>query len=147
VDPLETYPGFSRLLVNDGEQRCEVDLAYDARIQVAESMEYGDVLSLDELAADKVLALFARAEARDFIDVAALLPRYGWPRLCGLAAEKDTGFPGIHRKRGAVTGSLTQKVPSGLGQCGCSKTAGPGSGGHLPGDSITQTRAHVRELR
>ncbi|MDQ3452722.1 MAG: nucleotidyl transferase AbiEii/AbiGii toxin family protein [Actinomycetota bacterium] len=92
VDPLETYPGFSRLLVNDGEQRCEVDLAYDARIQVAESMEYGDVLSLDELAADKVLALFARAEARDFIDVAALLPRYGWPRLCGLAAEKDTGF-------------------------------------------------------
>ena len=110
VDPLETYPGFSRLLVNDGEQRCEVDLAYDARIQVAESMEYGDVLSLDELAADKVLALFARAEARDFIDVAALLPRYGWPRLCGLAAKghrlshrsasgRDQGLPAPSNQR------------------------------------------------
>lgn len=92
VDLLETYPGFSRLVVSDNQQRCEIDLAYDARIRVAEPTEYGAVLSLDELAADKVLALFGRAEARDFVDVAALLPRYGWVRLCDLAAEKDTGF-------------------------------------------------------
>ena len=77
VDLLETYPGFSRLVVSDNQQRCEIDLAYDARIRVAEPTEYGAVLSLDELAAEKVLALFGRAEARDFVDVAALLPRYG----------------------------------------------------------------------
>jgi hypothetical protein len=44
------------------------------------------------VAAGKVLALFARAEARDFVDVLALESRYGLERLCQLAAEKDPGF-------------------------------------------------------
>lgn len=39
-----------------------------------------------------MLALFGRAEARDFIDVAALVARFGWPHLYKLAAEKDAGF-------------------------------------------------------
>lgn len=92
VDVIESYPGFTRLTVSDGRDRCEVDLAYDARIRSPERTPYGLVLQLDELAADKVLALFGRAEARDFIDVAALLPHYGWDRLCRLAVEKDAGF-------------------------------------------------------
>jgi hypothetical protein len=39
-----------------------------------------------------VLALFGRAEARDFVDLMAVEPRYGLDRLCRLAAEKDRGF-------------------------------------------------------
>jgi hypothetical protein len=39
-----------------------------------------------------VLAVFGRAEARDFADLMALEPRYGLDRLCELAAEKDLGF-------------------------------------------------------
>jgi len=39
-----------------------------------------------------VLALFGRAEARDFVDLMALEPRYGLERLCELAVEKDRGF-------------------------------------------------------
>ncbi len=50
------------------------------------------MLSLDELAADKLLALFDRAQARDFIDVQALVERVGLRRMCELAAEKDHGF-------------------------------------------------------
>lgn len=46
----------------------------------------------EELAVDKVLALFSRAEARDFIDRMEVEPRYGLDRLCRLAAEKDRGF-------------------------------------------------------
>jgi hypothetical protein len=43
-----------------------------------------------------VLAVFGRAEARDFVDLLAIEPRYGLSRLCRLAAEKDRGFdPGI----------------------------------------------------
>lgn len=38
------------------------------------------------------LVLFSRAEARDFVDLAALEPAYGLDRLCRLAAEKDAGF-------------------------------------------------------
>lgn len=53
----------------------------------------GDVLSVEELGADKLLALFSRAQARDFVDVAALADRLGgMERLCELAAEKDPGF-------------------------------------------------------
>jgi hypothetical protein len=50
------------------------------------------MLSLEELAADKLLALFDRAQARDFVDVAALVERFGLDRLCELATEKDAGF-------------------------------------------------------
>jgi hypothetical protein len=46
----------------------------------------------EELAVDKVLALFGRAEARDFNDLMEVEPRYGLDRLCGPAAEKDRGF-------------------------------------------------------
>jgi hypothetical protein len=55
----------------------------------------------EELAVDKVLAIFGRAEARDFIDFAALEPKYGFERLCELAAEKDTGFS-AHVRRNAL---------------------------------------------
>jgi hypothetical protein len=54
------------------------------------------MLSGEELAVDKVLALFGRAEARDFVDLVALEPRYGLERLCELAVQKDLGFdPGV----------------------------------------------------
>lgn len=39
-----------------------------------------------------LLALFDRAQARDFIDAEALANRFGLERLCELAAEKDHGF-------------------------------------------------------
>jgi hypothetical protein len=44
------------------------------------------------VAADKTLALFGRAAARDLVDVAALSKQYPLERLCELAAEKDPGF-------------------------------------------------------
>lgn len=50
------------------------------------------MLSLEELGADKLLALIDRAQARDFVVVAALVDRFGLERLCELASEKDAGF-------------------------------------------------------
>lgn len=70
----------------------EVDLGVDARIRPTEAGPLGPMLALEELAADKMLALFGRAQARDFVDVAALAGRFGFDRLCELAAEKDPGF-------------------------------------------------------
>jgi Nucleotidyl transferase AbiEii toxin, Type IV TA system len=55
-------------------------------------LSFGRVLHPDEVAADKTLALFGRAAARDLVDVAALSERYPLERLCELAAEKDAGF-------------------------------------------------------
>lgn len=87
----ETH-GFVRLIVTDGDDSTEVDLAADARIRPAESGPLGPMLSLEELAADKLLALFDRAQARDFLDVRALIERFGLERMCQLASEKDRGF-------------------------------------------------------
>ena len=84
--------GFARFVVDDGVERTGVDLAADARLLPAEPSEFGLLLSAEELAVDKVLAIFGRAEARDFIDLAALEPRFGLERLCRLALEKDVGF-------------------------------------------------------
>jgi hypothetical protein len=84
--------GFARLTVVDGDQVTAVDLAADARIRPAESGPLGPTLSLEELGADKLLALFDRAQGRDFVDVAALVERFGLERLCELASEKDSGF-------------------------------------------------------
>ena len=84
--------GFARLVVDDGVERTGVDPAADARLLPAEPSQFGLLLSAEELAVDKVLAIFGRAEARDFIDLAALEPRFGLDHLCRLALEKDVGF-------------------------------------------------------
>ena len=47
---------------------------------------------MEELAANKVLALFDRAEARDFLDLVALTRRFELRSLLALASEKDTGL-------------------------------------------------------
>ena len=84
--------GFARLTVIDRGEVTEVDLAADARIRPVDNGPLGPTLSLEELAADKLLALFDRAQARDFVDVAALAQRFSLGRLCDLASEKDSGF-------------------------------------------------------
>lgn len=90
-------PGFARLTVEtvDGRQ-VAVEIAHDARLRDAVQLDFGRVLHPDEVAADKTLALFGRAAARDLVDVAALTSRYTLQRLCALAEEKDAGFdPGV----------------------------------------------------
>ena len=58
-------PTFVRIEVGDGDDRCEIDLAVDYRVLPVEASRYGPTLAVEELAANKVLALFDRAEARD----------------------------------------------------------------------------------
>ena len=50
------------------------------------------MLSGEELAADKVLAVFGRAEARDYVDLMAVERPFGLERLFELALAKDPGF-------------------------------------------------------
>lgn len=49
-------------------------------------------MATDELAADKMLALYGRAEVRDLVDVAALLTVYPEDDLLEFAQSKDAGF-------------------------------------------------------
>ena len=96
VHHIQENPGFARLVVESTDDRTEVDLGADARLFPAEQSRLAPTLTGEELAVDKVLAVFGRAEARDFIDLMALESRYGLDRLFELASEKDRGFtPGM----------------------------------------------------
>ncbi len=92
VRHIQESHGFARLIVESGKDRTELDLGTDARLFPIEPGSPAPLLSGEELAVDKVLAVFGRAEARDFADLMAIEPRYGLDRLCQLAAEKDRGF-------------------------------------------------------
>jgi hypothetical protein len=92
VSRVQVSHGFARLIVSAGNDRTELDLGADARLFPAEPGDPAPTLTSEELAVDKVLALFGRAEARDFSDLLVLEPRYGLEHLFRLAAEKDRGF-------------------------------------------------------
>jgi hypothetical protein len=92
VEQLRVTDSFVRLQVGSDVDSTLVDLAYDARLSSPVPTELGATLAVEELAADKTLALFGRAAARDFIDVDALVQQFGWNQLLQLASEKDSGF-------------------------------------------------------
>ena len=92
VERVLHNPGFVRLLVSAEGDRTEVDLGSDARLFPVDQGPGFPLLTTEELAVDKVLAVFGRAEARDFVDLMAVEDRFGLDRLLEVAAEKDHGF-------------------------------------------------------
>lgn len=86
-------PTFARLMVRDDTgAETLVDIAWDYRLSPPVETPVGMVLAEEELAADKVLALAGRVEARDYVDVARLVDRLGLDEVCRLAQRKDPGF-------------------------------------------------------
>lgn len=79
VRHVQVSPGFARLIVESADDRTELDLAADARLYPAEPGRPAPMLTGEELAVDKLLALFGRAEARDFVDLMEVEPRLGPP--------------------------------------------------------------------
>jgi hypothetical protein len=76
-----------------GDDEVIVDLAIDApagRPPVVSIV--GPTFDPEELAGRKLIALFDRAEARDFADIYTLAQRFGRGVLLERAAEVDLGF-------------------------------------------------------
>lgn len=92
VERVHHATGFVRLQISGDDDTTLVDLSYDARIHPAVEGPIATTLSRDELAADKTLAVFGRAEARDFVDLQALTAHYALGQLTRLASSKDPGF-------------------------------------------------------
>ncbi len=92
AERLRVAPGFARLAIFFDGERTELDLGADARLFPPEPGEPAPTLTRLELAVDKVLAIFGRAEARDFSDLMALCESYPLERVFVLAREKDRGF-------------------------------------------------------
>jgi hypothetical protein len=72
--------------------RLRVDLRHDRIEWPGTATPLGPTLSPQELAANKVLALFGRVQPRDLADVAALVERFALDGMLADAMIKDPGF-------------------------------------------------------
>lgn len=89
---IRDNPTFCRLVIH-GPADLLIDLAVDSPPASPPTMTVlGPTLAPLELAARKLLALFGRAEARDFADVFVLAQRFGKGALLAQAAQIDPGF-------------------------------------------------------
>ena len=79
--------------MTDGSSSTVVDLAWTTGCAHRLRTSLGKVAAPGELAADKTLALFGRAEARDFVDFHHLAERYELERLCERAFGKAGASP------------------------------------------------------
>lgn len=96
VDVVRSFESFAEAVVKSSEE-TRVQLAQDSPFRLEPlSLRY-EGLSIEtfrDLAANKLLALFGRAEARDFVDVFILVRdgHFSMDELIGLAARKDAGL-------------------------------------------------------
>jgi hypothetical protein len=88
-------PTFVRLDIADPAGTASVmELGVDWRAYPPVTLDIGPVLHPDDAVANKMCALFGRAEVRDYIDVHGALTsgRYSGADLLRLAADHDPGF-------------------------------------------------------
>jgi hypothetical protein len=75
-------------------QTVEVDLGVDWRAAEPVTLSIGPVLSLEDAVGSKVVAVYSRAEVRDYLDLYAIREsrRFTDGQLLDLAADRDPGF-------------------------------------------------------
>ena len=92
VTEIQFSDSFARLVVTDDESLV-VDIAIDSpAIAPVHLSTAGPTFALDELAGRKLLALFDRAEVRDFADIYALQTKFDKSTLLARASDLDDGF-------------------------------------------------------
>ena len=84
---------FCRMVIRSADNGVLIDLAVNAPPDLpASATPAGPTLAPEELAGNKLLALFDRAAARDFADICILARRFGKEVLLARAAQIDAGF-------------------------------------------------------
>jgi hypothetical protein len=94
VEVERRYETFARLSVSGGDRTSTVELGVDWRANQPIQMSIGPVLHPDDAVANKMSALYGRAQVRDFIDIDAAIRsgRYDPETLLRLAERADGGF-------------------------------------------------------
>ncbi|AXG14272.1 nucleotidyl transferase AbiEii/AbiGii toxin family protein [Intrasporangium calvum] len=93
VEHVQGSGEFCRLLIHGREDDLLVDLALESKPGMpATASVAGPTFAPQELAGRKLIALFDRAAARDFVDVYSLARLFGKPTLLARAALIDLGF-------------------------------------------------------
>ncbi len=81
-------------VISPAGQTVEVDLGVDWRAAEPVTLSIGPVLSLEDAVGSKVVAVYSRAEVRDYLDLDAIREsgRFTDGQLLDLAADRDPGF-------------------------------------------------------
>lgn len=93
VTMIQDGPTVTRMIVTRAGEQTLVDLAIDSPPHAQPAITVlGPTVAPHELAGRKLLALFGRAEARDFADVCVLAQRLSKEALVERARSLDAGF-------------------------------------------------------
>lgn len=97
VEDQVTSDTFLRYIFRTGDDLLKIDLVKDVPIHFGQLKSFGNlkVDSLENIAAGKLLALFGRADAKDFIDLYFLWEKeglIGYQQTLNLAKQKDLGL-------------------------------------------------------
>ena len=86
---------FRKARVNRGNESVEIDWAADSAFRyfpIERDPQLGWRLHLFDIATNKALALSARTETRDYVDIVELHRMFPLPAICWAACGKDPGF-------------------------------------------------------
>ena len=86
---------FCKARVRRGEESVEIDWAADSAFRffpIERDPQLGWRLHLFDIATNKALALSARTETRDYVDIVELHKTFPLPAICWAACGKDPGF-------------------------------------------------------
>lgn len=87
--------GFRKAIVTRGREVVEIDWAVDSAFRffpIERDAQFGWRLHLFDAATNKALALGARRETRDYVDIVELRKTYPLAAICWAACGKDPGF-------------------------------------------------------
>ncbi len=86
---------FRKAKVTRGSESVEIDWAADSAFRffpIEQDPQFGWRLHLFDVATNKALALSARTETRDYVDILELHKRFPLAAICWAACGKDPGF-------------------------------------------------------
>jgi hypothetical protein len=86
---------FRKAVVKRNAESVEIDWAHDSAFRffpIVEDSRLGWRIHLFDLAINKALALSARTETRDYVDIVELIKHYPLEAICWAACGKDPGF-------------------------------------------------------
>jgi hypothetical protein len=92
VEWIHRYPDHARLGIATRHGSLLVDIALDFIERPLVTTALGPTLDERDVAVGKVVALFDRAEARDFVDVFAFCRQHDRDALLALALQRDPGL-------------------------------------------------------
>lgn len=112
VQEIRSFSSFWEAVASNENESFKIQLAYDSPFLLSEIAETEGlrIHSFEDIAAGKLLALYGRAEERDFIDIYCIVKsgKMSLETLVELAKKKD---PGLDEYYLAISFEQSEKIP------------------------------------